>query len=490
MEAEAACGKGSRQNARGLFMKARALMVAGTASHVGKSWMATAICRSLARRGYSVAPFKAQNMSNNSYPCRGGGEIGRAQVAQAQACFLEPEPDMNPILLKPNSDTGSQVVLNGKVWKTMPAREYYAHFPHLLEQVLGAYHRLASRHEFIVMEGAGSISELNLKRTDLVNMGLATRVGMPVLLVADIDRGGVFASIAGTFGLLETEERALVRGFAVNRFRGDPAIFADGVSLLETHAGRPCLGVFPYAPKIVLDAEDAVSLEGSESAAAMNCRIAIIRFPHISNFSDFRLLPDARWISRPVPGAFDYVFLPGTKNTIGDLHWLRSMELDRWILAQKARGAHVVGVCGGYQMMGDSIADPLGMESDQRTAQGLGLLPIRTVLAGEKTTRVVEGATPSGHKFGAYEIHLGETTRMDGCTPFAVLADGTAEGVRTAHCTGTYLHGALEDPQVLSELLHQPVNTAPSRNSMYEALANWFEANVNRRMFEELYLCA
>ena len=231
-------------------------MVAGTASHVGKSWMTTAICRWLVRRGYRVAPFKAQNMSNNSYPCASGGEIGRAQVAQAEACYLEPEPDMNPILLKPNSDTGSQVVVNGKAWRTLAARDYYHQFPYLLGHVTDAYERLASRHDFIVMEGAGSISELNLKATDLVNLGLATRLNVPVLLVADIDRGGVFASIVGTFGLLEENERSLVRSFAINRFRGDPTLFETGVGMLEDRTGRPCLGVFPHLSDVPLDPED------------------------------------------------------------------------------------------------------------------------------------------------------------------------------------------------------------------------------------------
>src|SRR3954451_15412723 len=240
--------------------KARALMVGGTASHVRKSWMTTAICRWLVRQGYKVAPFKAQNMSNNSYPCAAGREIGRAQVAQAQACFLEPEPDMNPILLKPTSDCGSQVVVNGRVWKNLSAREYYEHFPALLEHVLAAYTRLAEQYDFIVVEGAGSIAELNLKRTDLVNLGLATRLHIPVLLVADIDRGGVFAAIAGTFSLLDEAERSLVRGFAVNRFRGDPTLFANGVNILEEKTNKPCLGIFPHLYSSLLDAEDALSI--------------------------------------------------------------------------------------------------------------------------------------------------------------------------------------------------------------------------------------
>src|SRR4051812_3512583 len=367
--------------------KARALMVGGTASHVGKSWMATAICRWLVRRGYKVAPFKAQNMSNNSYPCASGGEIGRAQVAQAQACFLQPEPDMNPILLKPNSDCGSQVVVNGKVWKNLSARDYYQQFPTLVEHVLAAYSRLAEAYEFIVIEGAGSIAELNLKRTDLVNLGLATRLQIPVLLVADIDRGGVFAAIAGTFSLLDEAERSLVRGFAVNRFRGDPTLFANGVNILEEKTNKPCLGVFPHLYSSMLDAEDALSIE-SEVNSRKESPVAIVRLPHVSNVSDFRLLPDACWISRPIPGQFDCIILPGTKNTIADLLWMHRTGMSKWILDQHAKGAHVIGVCGGYQMLGESIEDPFGVETTERRAEGLNLIASRTVLSREKTTRV------------------------------------------------------------------------------------------------------
>ena len=473
----------------GFDTKARALMVGGTASHVGKSWMATAICRWLARQGYRVAPFKAQNMSNNSYPCQVGGEIGRAQVEQAQACFLQPEPDMNPILLKPNSDIGSQVVLNGRMWNTLSSREYYQHFPFLLEQVVGAYRRLAARHEFIVMEGAGSIAELNLKRTDLVNLGLATRLGVPVLLVADIDKGGVFAAVAGTFALLEESERALVRGFAVNRFRGDPSLFQDGVEILETRTSKPCLGVFPYLPDAMLDEEDAVSLERREKRSSVNSSIAIVRFPRISNFSDFRLMPDARWVSHPVPGNFDYVILPGTKNTVGDLLWMRSVRLDQWVLQQHRQGSHIIGVCGGYQMLGESIEDPLCLESGTGRVDGLKLLPSRTLLRPEKTTRTVKAVTPAGHRFEAYEIHLGQTTQPEGIQPFAVLSDGTKDGIRLHRCTGTYLHGALEHPMVLSELLKQEVPVAPCRDAIYEKLADWFDNHVDHNRFKELYLC-
>ncbi|HEY1497725.1 MAG TPA: cobyric acid synthase, partial [Candidatus Solibacter sp.] len=236
------------------------IFVGGTSSHAGKSWMVTAICAWLRSRGVRVAPFKAQNMSNNSYPCRAGGEIGRAQAAQAWACGLEPEPAMNPILLKPNSDCGSQVVVHGKLWKTLPARAYYEHFDFLLHHVLQAYSDLASRFDVIVIEGAGSVTELNLRQFDLVNLGLATRLCAPWLLVADIERGGVFASVLGTVGLLTPEERALMRAFAVNKFRGELSLFEDGQRILEERTGRPCLGVFPYADGIDLDDEDSLSI--------------------------------------------------------------------------------------------------------------------------------------------------------------------------------------------------------------------------------------
>jgi adenosylcobyric acid synthase len=282
--------------------------------------MTTAICAWLRQRGHSVSPFKAQNMSNNSCACRGGGEIGRAQAAQAEACGLEPETDMNPILLKPQSDCGSQVVLEGRVWKTLPARDYYRHFEFLLERVLAAYDRLSARFEYVVIEGAGSVAEMNLKSHDLCNLGLARRLNAPGLLVADIDRGGVFGSIIGTYCLLDGAERELLRSFAVNRFRGDASLFAPGVEILETRTGRSCLGVFPMAREIELDPEDGVCLEDAAPPREHGPRVGIIRLPHISNFTDFRLLaPFAEWVTRPVDGRFEVVVLPGTKKTICDI---------------------------------------------------------------------------------------------------------------------------------------------------------------------------
>ncbi len=439
-------------------MPAKALMVGGTASHVGKSWMATAICRWLFRRGIKVAPFKAQNMSNNSYPCLGGGEIGRAQVAQAYACGLDPSPDMNPVLLKPTSDVGSQVVLQGKVWRNLNAREYYEQHDFLRSKVHQSFSRLASEYEFIVIEGAGSIAELNLRRTDIVNLGFAKHFEIPILLVADIDRGGVFASLYGTVSLLEPSERDLVRAFAVNRFRGDGTLFCDGVKILEAKTGKRCLGVFPFAPEIELDQEDSVDLD-TRNRTAETSRVAIIRLPHISNHTDFRLLHSACWIQRPVASEFEVVILPGTKSTVADLAWLRSQGLEPWLREQHAGGAKIVGICGGYQMLGISIEDPHRVESDIDRVAGIGLLPVHTTLLREKVTSEVQGRTRLGSEFPAYEIHMGMTAAPLGVNYFA-LSCGVPEGVCLNGCIGSYLHGALESPAVLSGIPGHPCQSA------------------------------
>ena len=457
-------------------MAARALFVGGTSSNSGKSWMTTAICAWLRRQGVAVAPFKAQNMSNNSYPCAGGGEIGRAQVVQAEACGLEPEPAMNPILLKPNSTGGSQVVVNGRVWKTLPPRGYYEYADELRTHVLNAYDDLARRFDVIIIEGAGSVSELNLRTVDLVNLGLVTRLRAPWLLVADIERGGVFASVFGTVGLLTPDERSLLRGFAINKFRGDMSLFEEGVSILEERSGSHCFGVFPYAPDITMDAEDSLALRtDAHSPAPAGARVAIIRFPSISNATDFRLLTWADWVSRPSSNDYDVVILPGSKHTIADLAWLREAGLADWVMTQHQRGAKVIGVCGGFQMLGRTIADPLGVESQASAARGLGLLPIDTTMASEKTTEVRSATTRGGVPFAAYEIHMGITTIDDGVEPFARLDDGRADGACVGRVIGTYLHGALESADVCSELLGVPVAPGTAKREQYDRLADWFE---------------
>lgn len=467
-------------------MKAKPIFIGGTGSSVGKSWVATAICRYLRRLGHSVAPFKAQNMSNNSAVCPDGAEIGRAQAAQAEACKLEPHADMNPILLKPTGTLGSQVVLQGRVWKNLSAREYYDHFNELLREVLASYARLSEQYEYIVIEGAGSITELNLKHHDLVNLGLARRLDARSILVADIDRGGVFASVVGTFHLLEPEESRLVRSFLVNRFRGDRSLFQDGVRILEQKTGKPCLGVFPHIPGLHLDAEDSLNLEDRVVGSG---DVAIVRFPHISNFTDFRLLPEAVYVSSPTSAQFDVIFLPGTKSTISDMVWLRETGMESWLLEQAKRGARIVGICGGYQMLGEQIDDPDGIESPIRSVRGLGLIPAKTRLMPEKVTRRVSTTTPSGIVFSAYEIHMGVTNMETPGQPFALFEDGACDGVRTRQIAGTYLHGALENKQVLEELLgHSIVDKTPARDSQYDRLADWFAENVNEELFSAEYL--
>ena len=464
-------------------MSARPLFVGGTSSNAGKSWMATAICSWLRERGVSVAPFKAQNMSNHSFPCRAGGEIGRAQVAQAEACGLEPEPAMNPILLKPAGNGMSQVVVNGRVWKTLSARAYYTHSEELRGVVLDAYADLARRFDAIVIEGAGSVSELNLRGHDLVNLWLVTRISAPWMLVADIERGGVFASVFGTTQLLDARERALFRGFAINKFRGDLSLFDEGITILEDRTRAACVGVFPYDADTELDAEDSLALDTRPRGAAPDGqRIAIVRFPHLSNATDFRLLTWADWLTSPPADAYDVVILPGTKNTIADLLWLRRTGLAAWVHAQHRRGARIAGVCGGYQMLGRRVSDPEQVESDLGSAEGLGLLPVSTVLAREKRTRAITAVTPGGAAFGAYEIHAGVTIVDEGHggRPFATLEDSSTDGVRVGSVFGTYLHGAFEHADVCREVLGVPVLSGREKAVHYRQLASWFGRHVRR----------
>jgi adenosylcobyric acid synthase len=462
-------------------MRARPLFVGGTTSNAGKSWMVTAICAWLRGRGISVAPFKAQNMSNNSYPCRAGGEIGRAQVAQAEACGLEPEPAMNPILLKPSGNGMSQVIVHGHVWKTMSAREYYAHTDELRAKVLESYEDLASRFDAVILEGAGSVTELNLRDHDLANLDLVARIGAPWVLVADIERGGVFGSVIGTVHLLDPVERSLFRGFAVNKFRGDVSLFDQGVRMLEARTASPCFGVFPYADDLHVDAEDSLALRTEPGTAPpAGARLAIVRLPHVSNATDFRLLTWADWIISPQVHQYDFIVLPGSKNTIADLTWLHASGLADWILRQHRRGTVVVGICGGYQMLGQSIRDPDRMESEAGEAMGLGLLPAVTRLGREKRTRAVTATTAGGVRFGAYEIHLGITTvnRHEGLQPFARLDDGSLDGASGHGVVGTYLHAAFEHPEVCAEVFGIPAPVATSKAENYRDLAAWFERHA------------
>jgi cobyric acid synthase CobQ/L-threonine-O-3-phosphate decarboxylase len=434
-----------------------ALMIQGTSSNAGKSVMAAALCRIMLQDGYSVAPFKAQNMSLNSYVTRDGGEMGRAQVVQAQACRIDPDVRMNPILLKPSSDTGAQVIIMGKPVGNMNVGQYISYKPEAFTTAKDAYDSLASEHDVIILEGAGSPAEVNLKHHDIVNMAMARYARSPVILVGDIDRGGVFASFVGTMEVLAEWERALVAGFVINRFRGDESLLDDAINYVERHTGRPTFGIVPYLKDLGLPEEDSVTFKNGPKEktrpAGDAVEIALIDLPHISNFTDFdslRLEPDVHLrvirsshdIGRP-----DAVILPGSKNVIGDLDYLRKNGLAGRIADLAHNGkTEIIGICGGFQILGNEIADPHGIESGGRTIKGLGLLPVATTLAVEKTLECVSARhADSGIALKGYEIHHGLTNGMN--MPAAVVrADGAVVGVRSEDglLWGTYLHGIFD----------------------------------------------
>ena len=440
--------------------KARCIMVQGTMSGAGKSLLCAALCRIFAQDGYRVAPFKSQNMALNSFVTRDGLEMGRAQVVQAQAAGIEPDVRMNPILLKPSSDVGSQVIVHGEVRGQMKATDYFRHKKELIPDILSAYHSLAQEVDVIVIEGAGSPAEINLKADDIVNMGLAKLVDAPVLLAGDIDRGGVFAQLYGTVELLEPEERARIRGLIINKFRGDVEILRPGLAMLEEKTHLPVLGVVPYL-KVDIEDEDSLSerLDAKNSVKPLD--VAIVRLPKLSNFTDFIPLEQhpllgVRYVdSARTLGAPDCILLPGTKNTVDDLLWLRQCGLEAAILKQAAAGTPVLGVCGGYQMLGRTLDDSAATESGRsQTLRGLGLLPTSTVFSAEKRRTQVCAAAAAGPFAGAaltgYEIHTGRTV-VEGA-PFARLADGTPEGCVCGNVFGTYLHGLFDTGELTEKL--------------------------------------
>ena len=440
--------------------KAKCIMVQGTMSGAGKSLLCAALCRIFAQDGYRVAPFKSQNMALNSFVTRDGLEMGRAQVVQAQAAGMEPDVRMNPILLKPSSDVGSQVIVNGEVRGQMKAADYFHHKKELIPDILSAYHSLAEEVDIIVIEGAGSPAEINLKADDIVNMGLAKLVDAPVLLAGDIDRGGVFAQLYGTVELLEPEERARIQGLIINKFRGDVEILRPGLAMLEEKTHLPVLGVVPYL-KVDIEDEDSLSerLDAKNSVKPLD--IAIIRLPKLSNFTDFIPLEQhpllgVRYVdSTRTLGAPDCILLPGTKNTVDDLLWLRQCGLEAAILKQAAAGTPVLGVCGGYQMLGRTLDDSAATESGRsQTLRGLGLLPTNTVFSAEKRRTQVNAAVTAGPFAGAkltgYEIHTGRTV-VEG-EPFDTLEDGTPEGCVSGNVFGTYLHGLFDTGELTEKL--------------------------------------
>ena len=426
---------------------AKNIMIQGTMSNAGKSLLAAGLCRIFKQDGYRVAPFKSQNMALNSFITKTGAEMGRAQVVQAEAAGIEPDVRMNPILLKPTTDVGSQVIVNGQVQGNMRAKEYYRRKREFIPAVMEAYNSLAQEYDIIVIEGAGSPAEINLKATDIVNMGLAELVDAPVLLVGDIDRGGVFAQLYGTIALLEPQEQQRIKGTIVNKFRGDRAILQPGIDILEKICGVPVAGVIPYT-HVDIDDEDSLSTRFHTGDGRKDIDIAVVKLPRISNFTDVSPLErfesvSVRYIERPDQlHQPDMILLPGTKSTIADLLWLRQSGLEAAICQQAARGCIVFGICGGYQMLGASVRDPLGVEAAGVTEiKGMGLLPMDTVFQGEKVqqqTSGVFGEIPgalhslSGMKYTGYEIHMGRSRQQ------------LAPLVNQGNVYGSYIHGIFD----------------------------------------------
>ncbi|MGF9761297.1 cobyric acid synthase [Microvirga sp. 0TCS3.31] len=430
-------------------------MVQGTGSNVGKSLLVAGLCRVFARKGLSVRPFKPQNMSNNAAVTADGGEIGRAQAMQARAAGVAPSVHMNPVLLKPQSETGSQVVVQGRVVGTAKAREYQSWKPRLMEAVLGSFGRLSNEADLVLVEGAGSASEVNLRAGDIANMGFARAANVPVVLVGDIDRGGVIASLVGTEAVLDDADAAMIRGFIVNRFRGDPSLFDSGMRFVAERTGWPALGLVPHFPDAArLPAEDGLGLRRESRKGSV--LIAVPVTPWISNFDDLDPLREEPGVEvvlvepgEPLPADAALVLLPGSKTTIDDLLFIRGQGWDIDLKAHMRRGGRVLGLCGGYQMLGQRIDDPFGIEGEAgRSVEGLGLLDVATTLTAKKRLEAVTGTSFDGVPLSGYEMHIGETSGGDAVRqPFARLANGHADGAVSAdgRVTGTYVHGLFAD---------------------------------------------
>jgi adenosylcobyric acid synthase len=461
----------------------RALMVQGTGSNVGKSLLVAGLCRLFARRGLKVRPFKPQNMSNNAAVTADGGEIGRAQALQARAAGVLPSVHMNPVLLKPQSEVGSQVVVQGRVVGNARAREYQAWKPRLLEAVLDSFGRLSQEADLVLVEGAGSASEVNLREGDIANMGFARAAGVPVVLVGDIDRGGVIASLVGTKAVLDGADAAMIRGFVVNRFRGDPALFDDGMRIIAERTGWPALGLVPHFPDAArLPAEDGLGLrrEG-ERGRRGSVVIAVPVTPRISNFDDLDPLREESGVEvrlvepgEPLPAEAALVLLPGSKTTIDDLLFMRQQGWDIDLKAHVRRGGRVLGLCGGYQMLGRRIEDPHGIEGETgRSVEGLGLLDVTTTLTAVKRLEAVTGATlPDGAPLSGYEMHIGETSGPGAARAFARLGDGRSDGAVSAdgRVAGTYVHGLFADDRQRARWL--TLLGAATSDLAYEALVD------------------
>lgn len=438
------------------------LMVQGTTSDAGKSVLVAGLCRVLANRGVKVAPFKPQNMALNSAVTENGGEIGRAQALQAQACFLKPHTDMNPILLKPSSDTGAQVIIHGHAISHMDAVKYHDYKKVAMDAVMQSHGRLEEQYQVVVVEGAGSPAEINLRANDIANMGFAEKADCPVIIIADIDKGGVFAHLVGTLDLLSETEQQRVIGFVINKFRGDIALLESGLDWLEERTGKPVIGVIPYLPGLHLDAEDAIAAEQILDTELPQLRVVVPVFPRISNHTDFdalRLHPqvDLHYVGpdgdKP---AADLIILPGSKNVRRDLQWLRDNGWDDAINRHLRYGGKIIGICGGYQMLGTQLSDLHGVEDNAGVSAGLGLLEMTTELKQHKQLRQVQGTLSlTGGKIEGYEIHCGASSGKALGSPVVTLDDGRTDGAisNDNQVLGTYLHGLFDHPDSSAALL-------------------------------------
>jgi len=483
--------------------KAPCIAVLGTGSEVGKSVIATALCRIFSNRGVRVAPFKAQNMSNNSGVTPEGLEMGRAQIVQAEAARIPPHVDMNPVLLKPTAEIGSQVVLLGSAIETGKTAAAHDDNERLFKEACGALDRLRQEYELIILEGAGSCAEVNLISRDIVNLRMAAYADAPILLVADIDRGGVFAQIIGTLECLEQNQRAQISGCIINRFRGDIHLFKEGVRWIEEKTEKPVLGVLPWYNHIRIEPEDSVVIESPKKVTVkngQNSAVAVIRLPHISNFTDFDPLLtinnlDVFFLEKTQSlAAFKAVILPGSKNTRFDLNWIQTSSWSKALSEYLNSSGHVLGICGGYQMMGKAVHDPTGLEGRPGSSEGLGLLPIETVLKAPKTTTLTTFFW-NGHMGAGYEIHMGQTTRAEG-TPWFKITERNHKPCRdeegcitaAAKIMGTYIHGLFDNPEILKCWLNHiglpdvdvsDIGGIEARNGQYDLLAEHFEKHVD-----------
>ena len=470
-------------------------MVQGTTSDAGKSVLVAGLCRVLANRGIRVAPFKPQNMALNSAVTENGGEIGRAQALQAQACFLRPHTDMNPILLKPSSDTGAQVIVHGQAVTHMDAVKYHDYKKVAIDAVMQSHGRLTEQYQVIVVEGAGSPAEINLRANDIANMGFAEKADCPVIIIADIDKGGVFAHLVGTLDLLSETEQQRVSGFVINKFRGDIALLQPGLDWLEARTGKPVIGVIPYLPGLHLDAEDAIAAEQILDTDLPQLKVLVPVFPRISNHTDFdalRLHPqvDVHYVGpdgdKP---AADLIILPGSKNVRRDLQWLRDNGWDQTISRHLRYGGKIIGICGGYQMLGNEVADPQGVEDSPGVSEGLRLLDISTNLEAHKQLRQVQGTLSlTGGQIQGYEIHCGASSGEGLERSVATLEDGRTDGAisQDNQVMGTYLHGLFDHPDSCAALLawagletSQTVDQREIRETQLNRLADSLEQHLN-----------